>query len=93
MYLDKVNSLQSKYISLHVGLFWGIGRFIIKNGDQVSVKINEQKMLDHLSGKSETSDEFIKTRTNFIKKFIKQRKLEIDFEKIDVKDNLSSRLI
>lgn len=93
MYLDKVNSLQSKYISLHVGLFWGIGRFIIKNGDQVSVKINEQKMLDHLSGKSETSDEFIKTRTNFIKKFIKQRKLEIDFEKINVKDNLSSRLI
>ncbi len=93
MYLDKVNSLQSKYISLHVGLFWGIGRFIIKNGDQVSVKINEQKMLDHLSGKSETSDEFIKTRTNFIKKFIKQRKLEIDFEKIDVKDNLSSKLI
>ena len=50
-------------------------------------------MLDHLSGKSETSDEFIKTRTNFIKKFIKQRKLEIDFEKINVKDNLSSRLI
>ena len=93
MYQDKVNSLQSKYISLHVGLFWGIGRFIIKNGDQVSIKINEQKMLDHLSGKSETSDEFIKTRTSFITDFIRQRKLEIDFAKIDSQDNLCSRLI
>lgn len=93
MYLDKVTSLQSKYIALHVGLFWGIGRFIIKNEDFISIKIDDQKMFDHLSGNEEPLDEFIKTRSNFISKFINQRKLKVDFELIDSKNNLSSKLI
>jgi hypothetical protein len=29
-YYDQVPVEQSKYIALHVGIFWGIGRFIIK---------------------------------------------------------------
>ena len=32
-YLDKVTDEQSKYIALHVGIFWGIGRFVIQNED------------------------------------------------------------
>ena len=28
-YIDKVTEEQSKYITLHVGIFWGVGRFII----------------------------------------------------------------
>ena len=38
IYLDKITSQQSKYIALHVGLFWGIGRFVIQNEDQINVK-------------------------------------------------------
>jgi len=44
-----VTSLQSKYIALHVGLFWGIGIFIIKNEDIVKIKLDEKIMYDHLS--------------------------------------------
>ncbi len=47
IYLDKVTSLQSKYIALHVGLFWGIGKFIIKNEDSILIKIDDQKIFDH----------------------------------------------
>lgn len=93
IYLDKVTRLQSKYIALHVGLFWGIGRFIIKNDDQISIKIDDQKMFDHLSENEEPFDDFIKTRSNFISKFIKQRKLKVNFEMIESKNNLSSKLI
>ena len=39
-YLDKVTSEQSKYIALHVGIFWGIGRFVIQNEDTVNVMLD-----------------------------------------------------
>ncbi len=29
-YYEKISIEQSKYVALHVGIFWGIGRFIIK---------------------------------------------------------------
>ncbi|NIM26175.1 MAG: hypothetical protein GTN35_04130 [Nitrososphaeria archaeon] len=93
IYLDKVTSLQSKYIALHVGLFWGIGKFIIKNEDNILIKIDDQKIFDHLSGNEEAVDEIIRTRSNFISKFILQRKLNVDYELIDSKNNLSSKLI
>ena len=31
IYLDRITDEQSRYIALHVGVFWGIGKFIIKN--------------------------------------------------------------
>jgi hypothetical protein len=30
IYINKISDIQSKYIALHVGLFWWIGTFIIK---------------------------------------------------------------
>ena len=93
IYFDKVTNLQSKYISLHVGIFWCIGVFIIKNEDNISIKMDDQKMFEHLSRNEEPLDNFIKTRTDFIIKFINQRKLKVDFELIDKKNNLSSKLI
>ena len=93
IYFDKVTSLQSKYIALHVGLFWGIGRFIIKNEDHVDIQIDDHTMFDHLSGEKKVTDVFIKNRTEFILKFITQRKLKVSYELIDSKNNLSSELI
>lgn len=93
IYLDKVTNLQSKYIALHVGLFWGIGRFIIRDGDSVTVNLDESQMDDHFSEKIETIDEFIKNRTNFIKNLIEQRKLKINFVMKQGENNLASKLI
>jgi DUF2075 family protein len=93
IYLDKVTNLQSKYIALHVGLFWGIGRFIIRDEDSVTVNLDESQMDDHLSGKIEVMDEFIKNRTKFIKNLIEQRKLKINFVLKQEENNLASKLI
>ena len=82
MYKDKVTNLQSKYIAFHVGLFWAIGLFIIKNEDSVKVKFNEKVMFEHFKFNKEIDDEFIKNRMRFIKQLISQRKLEMEFELI-----------
>lgn len=93
IYLDKITNQQSKYIALHVGLFWGIGRFIIQNEDEINVKIDNKKMFDHLKEGRKISDDFINTRSDFISQFIKQRKLKINYELIHPEENFVSKLI
>ena len=75
IYKDKVTNLQSKYIALHVGLFWGLGVFIIKNRDVVKIKLDEKIMHEHFTSNSKIRDEFIDKRIQFIKQLIEQRKL------------------
>lgn len=93
IYKDKVTSLQSKYIALHVGLFWGIGVFIIKNRDVVKIKLDERIMYDNFISNSKIEDEFIEKRIQFIRQLIKQRKLKIEFEMIGTDENLAKKII
>ena len=93
IYLDKVSDEQSKYIALHIGLFWGIGKFIINNEDHITIKMDNQTMYDHFSKNEKSSDELISTRTHFIEQLIDQRKLKINYELIDSEKNFVSKLL
>jgi hypothetical protein len=88
-YKDKVTNIQSKYIALHVGLFWGIGVFIIKNEDSIKIKLDEKIMYDQFTSNLKIKDDFIKKKIEFIRQLIEQRKLKIEFEIIDVDENLA----
>ena len=89
IYRDKISNLQSKYIALHIGLFWGIGVFIIKNEDHVKIKLDDKKMFEELTSNEEIKDEFCKNKIKFINQLISQRKLKIEFELIQQENNLS----
>ena len=92
-YKDKISKIQSKYVALHIALFWGIGTFKIKNGDYVKIRLDEEIMHNQLNSKIKIEDEFIENKIKFIQSFIKQRKLKIDFEKIDSQNNLSNEFL
>lgn len=92
-YLDKVSVEQSKYIALHVGMFWSIGRFIIKNGDTVKIMLDLKTMYEHLSNNTASTDSFIETRTGFIKQLIEQRKLVIKYELIKHEQNIATKAL
>jgi len=91
IYKNKVTDLQSKYIALHVGLFWGIGMFIIKNKDTVKIKLNEKIMYDQFTSDLKIKDDLIKKRIQFIRQLIEQRKLKIELELIDADRNLAKK--
>jgi hypothetical protein len=93
IYLNKVNDEQAKYIALHVGIFWGIGTFIIKNEDSVNVMLDSKSMYEHLANDSKNSDSFSQTRSEFIKQLIVQRKLQIKYQLIESNRNLASKLL
>jgi len=93
MYLDRVTSEQAKYIAFHVGIFWSIGTFIIKNDDEVTISLDSKSMYEHLTKNTVSEDEFIETRTSFIKQLIAQRNLKINYQMIKPEENLASKLL
>ncbi len=93
IYLDKVNDEQSKYIAIHAGIFWSIGRFIIKNEDAVKIMLDSKSMFEHLSKEGQNLNAFIQERTRFLKQLSEQRKLKIEYQLIDSKDNPASKLL
>lgn len=92
-YMDKITDEQSKYIALHVAIFWGIGRFIIQNEDTVNVMLDSKSMYKHLTEDTHNSDEFIEKRTLYLKELIAQRKLNIIYHLIAPKDDLATKLL
>ncbi len=89
--MDKISSVQSKYIALHVGLFWGIGAFIIKNEDVVIIKIDEKSIHENLESNKKDDDEFVEKRIGFIKQLIVQRKLKVKYDLISTDDNIAKK--
>jgi hypothetical protein len=93
IYLDKVSDVQSKYIALHVGIFWGIGVFVIKNEDVINVMLDSKPMYEHLSKNLEVDDSFIKIRSNFYFQLVEQRKLKLIYHLIESNKNLAKKLL
>ena len=88
---NKITKIQSKYVALHAALFWGIGTFIIKNEDIIKIKLDEKIMYEQLKLKIMTDDDFIKNKIKFIQMFIRQRKLKVEFEIINLENNLATK--
>lgn len=93
IFLDKVTDLQSKYIALHVGLFWSIGVFIIKNGDTVKIMLDSDEMVSHLSSEKKSQDRLAEDRKGFINQLATQRNLKFHYEKINASQNIASKML
>ena len=92
-YKNKITVIQSKYVALHVALFWGIGTFNIKNEDHVKIKLDEKIIYQQLKNEITVHDEFIKNKIKFIENFIKQRKLKVEFEIIGLENNKATKIL
>ena len=91
--LNVKNDEQSKFIALHVGIYWGIGVYIIKDGDIVNVMCDSKKMYDILNSKDKTSDQIINDKIHFTNLFIEQRKLVVNYHLIGSDENPASEII
>ena len=92
-YKDKITKMQSKYVALHVALFWGIGTFNIKNKDSIKIKLDKKIMYQQLKTQISIQDKFTKNKIKFIQSFIKQRKLKVEFELINSQNNLAEKVL
>ena len=91
--LNIKNDEQSKAVALHVGLYWGIGVFIIKDGDTVNIMCDSKKIYDIFHSKCKTTDQIINDKIHFTNLFIEQRKLVVNYHLIGSDKNPASELI
>ena len=92
IYRDRISAMQARFVALHVGLFWGIGVFAIKNGAAVRFMIDDGAMLERLKS-HQAGDGFIDGRMRSIDLLISQRNLEVSVYGIEPSQNPATPLL
>ena len=89
--LDVKASEESKFIALHVGIYWGLGVHIIKNNDQINVMCDSKIMYETFTEGKKSDNQIINDKVYFINQLTELRKLKINFQLMDAKENLATR--
>ena len=91
--LDVKNNEESKFISLHVGIYWGLGVFIIKDHDTVNVMCDSKNMYEILTNNKKTNSQIVNDKIYFINQLTEHRNLKINYEIIKPESNLATELL
>ena len=89
--LDVKATEESKFIALHIGIYWGLGVYIIKDNDQVNVMCDSKMVYETFTKGKKSDNQIINDKIHFINQLVELRKLKIKFQLIDTKENLSTR--
>jgi len=76
---------------LHIGIYWGLGVYIIKDNDQVNVMCDSKIMYEVFTQGKKSDNQIINDKICFINQLTELRKLKMSFRLIDTKENLSTR--
>ena len=88
--LDVKATEESKFIALHVGIYWGLGVFIIRDLDTVDVMCDSKEMHDILVSKCQTDNQIINDKIYFINQLATQRNIELNYHVIKVIENIAT---
>ena len=89
--MDVKNNEESKFISLHVGIYWGLGVFIIKDNDTINVMCDSKNMYEILTNNKNTNSQNVKEKIYFINQLTNHRNLKINYQIIESKKNLATK--
>jgi hypothetical protein len=89
--LDVKSNEESKFIALHVGIYWGLGVYIIKDNDQINVMCDSKTMYEIFNQVKKSDNQIINDKVHFVNQLTELRKLKMNFQMINVKENLSTR--
>ena len=88
--LDVKNKDESKFIALHVGIYWGLGVFIIKDFDTVNVMCDSKEMYELLLKKRKTDNQIMNDKIHFIDQLVTHRNLKVNYQLIESEKNLAT---
>ena len=88
--LDIKNKEESRFVALHVGIYWGLGVFIIKDFDTVNVMCDSKGMYEILLNSQKTDSQIINDKIHFINQLTNHRNLKINFRMMESETNLAT---
>ena len=89
--LDIKNNEESRFVALHVGIYWGLGVNIIKDNDIINVMCDSELMFDIMTKGKEIENDIINDKVYFINQLTNLRKLKLNYQLIEFKKNIASK--
>ncbi len=89
--LEIKNNLESKFIAIHVGIYWGLGVFIIKDYDTVNVMCDSKEMYEILHVNNKTDNQIINDKIHYINQLSTHRNLKVNYQIIESEKNLAMK--
>ena len=89
--LDIKNKEESRFVALHVGIYWGLGVFIIKDFDKINVMCDSKEMYKILIQQHNTSNQIIDDKIYFINQLVGHRNLKLEFRLIEPAKNIATK--
>ena len=88
--LNIKNKEESRFVALHVGIYWGLGVFIIKDFDKIHVMCDSKEMYEILIQQHKTSNQIIDDKIHFINQLVGHRNLKLEYRLINPTKNIST---
>ena len=88
--LEIENNEESRFVALHVGIYWGLGVFIIKDFDKIHVMCDSKEMYEILIQQYKTENQIIDDKIHFINQLVGHRNLKLEYRLINPTKNIST---
>lgn len=89
--LDIKNNEESRFVALHVGIYWGLGVNIIKDNDVINVMCDSKIMFEIMTGAEKIDNDIINDKVYFINQLTNLRKLKLNYQLIKSKENIATK--
>ena len=89
--LDIKNKEESRFVALHVGIYWGLGVFIIKDFDKMHVMCDSKEMYEILIQQHKTLNQIIDDKIHFISQLVGHRNLKLEYRLIELTKNIATK--
>ena len=88
--LEIENNEESRFVALHVGIYWGLGVFIIKDFDKIHVMCDLKEMYEILIQQCKTENQIIDDKIHFINQLVGHRNLKLEYRLINPTKNIAT---
>ena len=88
--LDIKNKEESRFVALHVGIYWGLGVFIIKDFDKINIMCGSKEMYKILMQQHKTLNQIIDDKIYFINQLVDHRNLKLEYHLIEPTKNIAT---
>jgi len=91
--LDIKNKEESRFVALLVGIYWGLGVFIIKDFDKIHVMCDSKEMYEILIQQYKTENQIIDDKIHFINQLVGHRNLKLEYRLINPTNNIATEYL
>ena len=88
--LEIQNKEESRFVALHVGIYWGLGVFTIKDFDKIHVMCDSKEMHEILIQQCKTENQIIDDKIHFINQLVGHRNLKLEYRLINPTKNIAT---